>query len=274
MVKLVIVAIHGIGNPQSDYYDKFQRKLENSLSKQGIGSHDYVFKGIHYSKVFEEEADKISAMTKGFRWKSLRRFVTHSLGDALAYQLGVSTPNRIDFYRIVHDKIDQELRDLVDQNDIDENTPIMFVAHSLGAYIISNYIWDKQREFKDSSKLIEMGSLCGLVTLGCNIPILTLGFDYEKLYPITLPGYAIEDNPQIKWMNVYDKNDPLSIPMEDFYSYENEDQERTLSKIEDIEMNVGNLIVRYTPYSHTKYWNDSEFIDLLREHIIKLLVIF
>lgn len=274
MVKLVIVAIHGVGNPEPDYYDKFERKLQKSLRKSNIDAQDYIFRGIHYSKIFEKEADKISAMTEKLNWKGLRRFISHYLGYALAYQAGVISASRIDFYKLVHDRIDRELDDLESEEGISKDTPILFVAHSLGAYIVSNYIWDKQKLHQNNTKLNEMGSLCGLITIGSNIPILTLGFDYDKLLPITLPGYGIEDNEQIKWINVIDKNDPLSVPMEGFFSDGNENQNRTKEKIVDIEMNVGNLLVQRTPISHTKYWNDSKFIDLLKDRILDLIKVF
>jgi len=271
MVKLVLLGIHGVGNADTGFYDQFENQLATSLSRAGIDHSDYAFHGILYSSLFEKEEDKISEMTASLKYPRLRRFISHWLGDALAYQMGVSTGLRIDFYQQVHQLIEQELLELVETEGIDASTPVLVIGHSLGAYIISNYIWDRQRDHPESQSLVDMATLSGIVSLGCNIPILTLGFNYDKLYPIALPGSAITDNPAIQWNNLYSSYDPLSLPLEDFYSAATEAQQQTLTKITDIQLNLGGLVSKYTPFSHLNYWTDKQVIKQITNQISQLL---
>ncbi len=72
------------------------------------------------------------------------------------------------------------MREMEDQ--IGPNGEVLILAHSLGAHIISNYIYDLQKfaqrhaSPRFGSRLQNMRTVAGLMTFGCNIPVFLFSY--------------------------------------------------------------------------------------------------
>ena len=155
----------------------------------------------------------------------------------------------------------------------DRSTPIVIVAHSLGAQIISNYLWDAQKDlfiFKDNStgdtdhdNFRRLHNLKNLITIGCNIPVFNAGIENRECF-CTQHEKLHEKN--LQWDNFYDPDDILGWPLKDLgpsYSF-----------IKDHPVNVGNWLTSWNFLSHDYYWTSSKVIkplaDILRRGLAKL----
>ena len=85
-------------------------------------------------------------------WRRVREFVVHNFGDAVAYQR--DSVREGSAYTAVHRIISSRLRALKTAL-ADRTAPIMVVAHSLGAHMMSNYIWDRQRRRRGEPDALE-----------------------------------------------------------------------------------------------------------------------
>jgi hypothetical protein len=152
------------------------------------------------------------------------------------------------------------------------------IAHSLGAYIISNYIWDRQNKDPEgygTTDFEAMKTLAGIVTFGCNIPLFMLAFD--EIQCIAFPPSGLSDfflgaNPQdvasaARWLNFYDPDDVLGYPLANLSpSYED-------SVIEDIAINAGGILYSWNPLSHSHYWTDNNMTKPVAEMLSGLLAL-
>jgi pimeloyl-ACP methyl ester carboxylesterase len=179
---------------------------------------------------------------------------------------------RLPTYERIHDCIARELHALRSElraglPQAAPEPPLVVVAHSLGAHIASNYLWDLQHPRPDSpsrpraENAFELGrTLAGIVTFGCNIPLFTLA--YDELLPITFPSPTLASSfpastppaklaAAAKWINLYDPDDVLGYPL------------RPLSPAyarvvhEDIALNAGGFLTSWNPASHNAYWTDQ-----------------
>jgi alpha-beta hydrolase superfamily lysophospholipase len=155
----------------------------------------------------------------------------------------------------------------------DDKAPIVVMAHSLGAHIMSNYIWDRQHPPKDTKDKREpIPNLVAMITFGCNIPLFSLSFPIAK--PINLPGSGIRKpalKTKAKWLNFLDRDDVLGWPLKPLYKKNlaklTKTQRRTVAKIEDYEINVGSLAINWNPGAHAKYWTDNDFTKPVAEYL-------
>ena len=117
-----------------------------------------------------------------------------------------------------------------------------------------------------------------MVTFGCNIPILSLSYPIAK--PIYLPGSNVAKKLRkvSKWLNFLDRDDVLGWPLRPLYEQHgstlDSDQMKTVRRIEDHEINVGNLASSWNPLAHAYYWTDDDFISPVAAYlrrIVKLL---
>jgi len=206
----------------------------------------------------------------------LREFMMYSLSDAAV----LSTR--------VHNKEGQEKSTYMEVNEQiektsvstfkafnKENKPVIIVAHSLGAHLISNYIWDKQNILKnmDDSNIDELSveehftylhTLKSFITMGCNIPLLISGHKNIKSISKSDCGYDFE------WYNYYDKDDILGWPLQGI--------DTTYNKAtKDIVINAwgsipGFLLKSWNPLCHyLEYWRDDDIIEKVAVEIISRL---
>lgn len=143
-------------------------------------------------------------------WMWLRHFVIDNLGDAVAYQRDPTDPEN--FYSQIHRRIHEKIVEL--RGRLGHDGLLVIMAHSLGSYIISNYIWDRQKPMKyipESNRPAEeeyrgtpfecMDTLATLITFGSNIAIFSLALD--PYVGITFPPerLAAPFQPLARWLN-------------------------------------------------------------------------
>lgn len=146
----------------------------------------------------------------------------------------------------------------------------MVMAHSLGSYIMSNYIWDQQRQNKatvpSATDFEKMRTLCTLVTFGTNIAIFSLAL--QKYVGITFPPPELKEplRGAARWLNFFDPQDILSYPIKPLWEgFANNVQ------IEDQQIDVGSLFTSWNPLSHDQYWTDNDFTQPVAKQITALL---
>ena len=154
-------------------------------------------------------------------WTSAREFVVHNIGDALAYNRGQISHNDKagNAYDLIHDTVSSAVEDM--QKMLEEVSPIVIIAHSLGATIMSDYIWDHQKEIVENGDRIRANipTLTGFITFGCSIPLFSLNYEYPE--PIQFPGNSFDithlPSKVARWLNFVDRDDVLGWPLKAFY---------------------------------------------------------
>ena len=148
--KIGVLIIHGVGSHGEGYSTEFQNRLKN------FGS--FEFREILWADKLSERENQLWKTMQSARrqneeqfplgWKRTRKFFVHNIGDALAYSRGPNTSinGEAHAYDLIHDTVSEKIIEL--QKALDEDTPIVIFAHSLGATIVSDYIWDRQSEEK------------------------------------------------------------------------------------------------------------------------------
>ncbi len=280
--KLAVAVIHGMGSVQDihgmgkqtvNFADKMIEEVEGLVEKEGKNPNEIAWQPIYWAEVTDpaqllyfDKADRESDLD----FKKLRRFVVTYLGDVSAYQLVKSQANTT--YQEVHDKVGNEIAKLKPLLDNADSTPLIVIAHSLGAHIMSNYIWDRQREDtngapKYPNDFEQMRTLAGVVTFGCNIPLFT--FAYSNVEPIDLPGSKLSDDNigKAKWLNFYDPDDVLGYPLRPIDGYKN----KLGGKLEDRSINAGGWFASWNPLSHAMYWKDDDFTEPVAKFIADFL---
>jgi hypothetical protein len=262
MSKLGVLIIHGMGSQRPGYSVPMKDELERNFP---VNSPSIEWEEVLWSDTLETAEiallDAMRSAPQPLNWPSLREFVVHSFGDALAYHHHSESDST---YAKVHDII----RDAVDNlhSRLDADAPVIVIAHSLGAHMMSNYIWDAQNGGSRSP----IPNLLAMITFGCNIPLFSLDFPNSVAQPITLPA-----KPLARWFNFFDRDDVLGWPLRPLYEKNlaqlNAEQRATVACIEDHEINVGSLTTSWNPMSHTGYWTDNDFTGPVIAYFLRVL---
>jgi len=297
--KVGVIVIHGMGQQESGFAEGLMRRLTGRIPELASQPGVVQFQPVWWAKLLNRRSDELwERMTSRARldWRRSRIFVLGNLGDAAAYQ---RLPHQdIDIYREVHELIAQGLATL--EAKVEPNAPVVVIAHSLGTYIISNYIWDRQKdhslsalearspdgtELPDGEKRAadpkltdfqKLTTLIGIVTYGSNIPVLTLG--YQKVEPIDFPklkelrsrlttlrpDITVDEIRRVaRWENFYDRDDVLGWPLQPLGdAYE--------TTVRDQQVNAS-LLFGWTPMSHVAYERDRNVLTPIAKLIRDVL---
>jgi hypothetical protein len=285
--KLGVLLIHGMGNQDAGFADEMIETVKHRLNKMGSNDRDISFEAIWWAHVLgDKEATLLRYMADGndLEWMSLRSFVVNSLGDALAYQDTQVSKDEINVYQGIHKVVAEKtayLRSRI-RSGVDDKAPevpLVVIAHSLGAQIMSNYIWDIQKgkplKFKVGDNPFERyETLTSIITFGCNIPLFTLAlnniepidFPPSRLASYFPPGTSPEEISSVaKWINLYDPDDVLGYPLKTL------DPKYDKIVYQDIPVNVGSILRSWNPASHTAYWTDDNVIKPVAESLHNIL---
>jgi hypothetical protein len=270
-MKLAVAIIHGIGNqPDSRDHEgqhQFAQGLIRGLRRQlGDDAQQVAFQTLYWASVLDKREHAFLARLERepVRWRWLRRIVTLFLGDAAGYRKVSEAYDTT--YQEVHQCLRNGLNALRAQ--VDPQTPLLVLTHSLGGHIFSNFAWDQQKLNATPScphdPFLALETLAGIVTFGCNIPLFT--FAYDPVLPIRFPGHCLSDavRQQARWLNVYAPADPLGYPLRAIPAY-------AALVHEDRALPVGPWYKRHTPLSHMAYWHDRRFHRYLTQQIRRLL---
>lgn len=143
--KVGVIILHGMGQQKSTFAEGLIRRLTGRIHELASQPDLVQFQPVWWAKLLNDRSRdlwKQMGSSASLDWKRARMFVLGSLGDAVAYQ---RLPDQeTDIYREAHALIAQGLAML--ETKVERNAPVVVIAHSLGSYIISNYIWDRQRK--------------------------------------------------------------------------------------------------------------------------------
>ncbi|MFT5127881.1 MAG: hypothetical protein ACI8W8_001488 [Rhodothermales bacterium] len=261
MNSLGVLVIHGMGSQMPGYSAAMKDELERSFP---IGSSSVAWEEVLWADVLRSrEINLLDAMSNSpqpLNWASLREFAVHSFGDALAYHRSHAAGSA---YSRVHDVISGSVDSL--QSRLSPRAPIIVIAHSLGAHMISNYIWDQQHGDNRSP----VDNLLSMISIGNNIPLFSLDFPDAISRPITLPR-----SPLARWLNFYDRDDVLGWPLRPLYEGNlvqlTPEQQATVGCIQDCEINVGNLATSWNPMAHMGYWTDNDFTGPVTDYFLRV----
>lgn len=277
--KLGVVVIHGVWSQAGDrpvntnaptYSKGMARRVARKLGKH---AQDIIWKEVSWADILQgrqrEYLDLIRDKTGN---DPARAFVLSALSDAASYRK--TADGSVTVYEQIHSRVEHALREL--EHDIGPDGPVLVLAHSLGAHIMSNYIYDLQKftqmtgDMRFASPLQNMRTVAGLMTFGCNIPVFLFAHRRERITAIDYPGAALPDHQQITpwWQNFYDKQDVLAYPMgPSAPCYSKMVMERHLR---DVPMHLGKPESKHwDPTSHGAYWDDPEMIAPVVHYINK-----
>jgi len=267
--KLVFITIHGMGETDREYSQGLKQSLEKQLGEK-IWSQVH-FEPIYYQVAFQHYQNSVwekMRQSTTLAWQDLRKFMLFGFSDASTLEHRATDEGSV--YKKIQKLIIYYLK-VAREELLSNDIPVVIVAHSLGCQVISNYLWDAQKNKgiwqlgnldypelpPEQEDFIKLKSLKYLFTTGCNIPLFVAGFADIKAIP--------KPNPDFKWLNYYDKDDVLGWPLKPLSpSYD-------LVVDEDIEIDSGNIWQSWNPQTHDGYWTDEEFIKPLSQVIQGLI---
>ena len=272
--KIGVLIIHGMGSQQPGFSDGLSDELRHRL---GQLESRFEWKEIFWAKALKKREDKLWKWMQKAKnekkqaidldWIPIREFVVHNFGDAIAYHRDLQESESA--YSLVHQIIAKAVGEL-DKKLNDPQAPIIVLAHSLGAHMMSNYIWDQQHGPDPSFTPIP--NLLAMITFGCNIPLFSLAFPVAK--PISVPGKGIKKASLVKvskWHNFLDPDDVLGWPLKPLYKKNlaqlTPEQKKTVRRIVDHDINVGSLMTSWNPAAHADYWTDNDFTKPVTQYL-------
>lgn len=267
-----ILVVHGIDTKCIGYSDALRKRVRKKLGTR-------IANRLYWGEVFWADVTRNNqrdflddAMdTCDLKFGPARRRVVQGLGDAAAYQKTTSKAQT--GYQQIQEKVDAALRQISPMESEGDDRPLLIVAHSLGGHIASTFIYDRlygsnkwapppdrHDEFPPNKvAFMNLNTLSGVVTFGCNIPLFTFAYKAPDVRPIELPDYARRrfDIPR-EWRNFFARTDVLGFPLRplsDLY-WETVWTDRKL---------YGGWKPYLTPLSHNAYWKDGTVVSQIAE---------
>jgi hypothetical protein len=276
--KIGVLVIHGMGAQKRGFSAGLREAVSGFL---GSDPARLTWNEIYWADVLEPRETELWTWMRRAQepdgspipldWRTIREFVVHNFGDAIAYHRDQTASAYNDVHRVISDSVHVLAAALGDAD-----APIVVMAHSLGGHMMSNYLWDRQHGATAAAGPLEpIPTLAAMITFGCNIPLFSLSYPVAK--PINLPGAGIT-NPKIvsasRWLNFLDRDDVLGWPVRPLYAKDlgalDDAQKRTVGRIEDREINVGGAFANWNPAAHGSYWTDEDFTIPVAAYLDKL----
>ena len=268
--KLAIGVIHGMGSqgatqpPSSDtltFSKDLARLVERDVGKAKFST-DVAWREIFWSDILQgRQVDYLKRIKRRTDFDDVRKFVLCNLSDASAYR--PTAGNDVDTYGAIHQRVRDTIAEL--EADCEPGAPLILLAHSLGAHILSNYIYVLSKDPGSvPSGFQQMKRLMFFVTFGCNIPVFVFAYPAEEVTPIARPGTELPPAQTMNpwWYNFYDRDDVLGYPLKDIGpKYE---ALVNAGELRDVSVNAGSPLISWTPLSHNAYWKDADVVDPIR----------
>jgi len=273
MSKLGVLFVHGMGHQSPSYAEAMTDELKARIALRGGDPEEIAFKAAYWGDLLDAREDSLlRRMGQGgeLDWVRLRRdLVVSGLGDAVAY-LGPGTAESA-CYGAVHARIETSLNELQEQLQGQARAPVVVIAHSLGCAMVSNYLWDAQHDTpwaRGTTELTRGETVAGFITMGCNLPLLTLAYRPKDVHAISFPGVHAEAAFRDKaafgehsgWFNFYDPDDLLGYPLKPI-----NDSYASAVK-QDIAIGAGPIWS-----AHTSYWTDNDVTIPVAKRLTGLL---
>ncbi len=271
---LVVIAIHGMGDTPVEFATDLRSGLEDRLG-------DEAFSQVHFDTVYYQDIlqKNQNVMFRAMRRREidyikLRKFLLFGFSDAASLERNASVDGS------PYEQAQQKILDTLEKCARKlggYKKPVIFIAHSLGCQVLSNYIWDaqssnaKQGVWKGSTpgqsvaeKFRRLKTLSALFTSGCNIPIFLAGFPRENIKPVKTMSGGYD----FKWHNYYDQDDVLGWPLQPMSPA----YHRAIYRDREINADggfFGKFTRGWNPLSHNGYWTDKDFLKPLAAEILK-----
>ena len=263
-----VLIIHGMGDPEPSFAEGLVRRLRQRL---GEAADDVAFEACYWAPIVQGKQDETwHRMLRSGRMdlKAVRRWVMSALGDPATYLSGFFRAGQ-PAYGDIHECVRSTLARISDALGGRQDVPLVVIAHSLGSVIVSNYIWDEQQGEPAIGRtpFERMESLTGLVTYGSTIPLFLPPGRLAVCIRFPPPMLPASQAAVATWKNIYDPDDILGYPLADIW----DDTQGT--RIVDIDINVGIWPASETPFSHTFYDRDDDFLEHVAELVSTVLAV-
>ncbi|MBW7996262.1 MAG: hypothetical protein FVQ81_06785 [Candidatus Glassbacteria bacterium] len=274
--EVAVVAIHGMGDTKSNFDEKFKSKLSKILG-------DDISSKVHFDKVYyqnilqnNEEIVFQNMEKEKIDCKWLRKFILFGFSDATGLERNSEdsgSPYTKAQKAILNtlENCSQELGGF--------DKPLIFVAHSLGCQLLSNFIWDSQQiptkkgiwlsmkySQPEENNFYRLKKMHSLFTIGCNIPVFVSGFPQ-----VDIKAIATQDSGyNFVWYNYYDRDDVLGWPLKPLSPSYNKAVKA------DYEINatggfLGFFLKSWNIFSHNNYFTDSDVLKPISTAIRKAI---
>jgi hypothetical protein len=266
---LNILVVHGIGEQPETFADEFERVLSGHVRRlisELIARYHLpdvstprvlnVIPGL-WARVSEGILTALESRLFDDHVERVRAFAMRFMGDVIAYQ-GPAV------YEEIHRALAHALRSRL----APESRHLTIVAHSLGAVIASDFMFDHTRRagtrFRDHFGV----DVVNLFTLGSPLAL------YAAKSPMGVmgefgPGRVLDgfDTPvrvesdRGVWVNIYSDDDVVGYPLKpvnDAYAD---------AVTADVVMDAGNLLTRWNLLSHSAYWTEPAVVAMIAEKL-------
>ena len=263
--KIAVAVVHGIGIQGPEFVDKIHDALNRQFSADV--AFDMVIEPVHWAQAIQvRENDlwqRIQSNSARLDFRMPRWLLVHFIADAFGYQL--TTYDRTT-YDSIHAEFGKTLHHLAEQAG--ENAPLCIISHSLGTVIASNFIYDLQnphlitpalQAILGTSPLAKGETLAMFYTLGSPLALWSLPYDNYGT-PVKIPDpRLIQHYPQLvgEWVNYYDKDDIIGFPLRGLNALYRQEVNA------DVEVNIGNRFVNWTPLAHVHYWDEERVVSAI-----------
>jgi hypothetical protein len=267
--KLAVTVTHGMGAQTNDFADAMIDEVKGRLAKLKVKPADVLWQSVFWADVLQPRQDKLwhdLSRDHDLDYVKIRRFVLSALADAVAYQR-VPGPQQ-DVYEEVHACVRKHLQELRAKAG-GQDLPVIVMAHSLGCAVMTDYIWDRQKETQagnpSGTPTEQLDLLAGVITFGCNLPVFSLAYDPVMAIAFPPPTLPAALKPVAKWFNYFDPDDVLGYPLKPLSpSY-------TAAVTEDRAINAGGIFSSWNPLAHSGYWTDNDFTGPVAAQIAAVL---
>ncbi len=274
--KLAVAIVHGVGSQKATFAKQLAEALKHRFGHELGGEvpdpeSELLIRGVYWAKVLEAAENELKARTEpvgGLHWDELRDVFIDLGGDAIAYQ--PDEKGRRDTYVEIHKTFAGTLKHLA--ADAGGDAPLCIIAHSLGTVIASNYVYDLQANqapqevaVLGGGTALERGETLSLLyTMGSPIAIWSLRYpDFGTPIAFPPPGLAGPTLAVAEWVNLFDRDDVVAYPLRGLNA------KYAKAVTEDLQINVGNLFVSWSPLTHTRYWTDRGVIARLTDGLVR-----
>lgn len=286
--QLAVLIIHGMGSPPPDFARAIVARLRERL---GALDRRVEFEPCFWSPILQEQQDEVwqrlRASDQALRLQRARHWIVSALGDPAGYLSGYFQDGQ-PVYLKIHEALRASLERLAARLQNAAATPLVVLAHSLGSVIVSNYVWNEERDTGEltpsgprtttaADRLVHQGigrtafermeTLTTFVTYGSNIPLFLP--PVRRIECIKLPRATLPASYQAvaRWLNVYDPYDVLGYPLATLW----DDAHGTT--IDDVTVDAGPWPISKTPFSHTRYDESAALLELVDGEMRRVLAV-
>ena len=282
MARIALMTLHGQGVILKDYADDLRRHLAKRLDKAW---EDVAFEPVYCQGILQPSMRAVWQRTLNgsqVRQQEWRTFILFGLADMLGLDARKELPGST--YEQTQLEIARKL--LAARDQLGGNGPVVFLTHSLGCQILSNYLYDAQRApadvhagiwrdidahaahiaghpLNDEERAFLRGeTLSCWVTTGCNIPVFVAADHHLRIRPIRAP------HAQFRWLNLYDPDDASAWPLQALGSgYE--------TLVQDVRIKSGvhadPIAQLADPLRHADHWCEEDVLRVVSGALDELL---